>query len=231
MYFFKGRKKDFSCSDRKFAKNIGLPFFTPEEYFLGEEECTDYDWDAFNPFSITYDSSQPILSPPGATLTRPEQELLVLVGYPASGKTMLYTDHLGPAGYHHINRDTLGTWQKCVSECQRVLRGGGSVAIDNTSPDPASRNRYIKIAQELSLPVRCLWITTSYLQSYHNNQFRKLAYPDKRHKAINYLAFNSFKSKFKPPRLEEGFTEIIEVTISMYFTDQRLKDLYQKFYE
>ena len=118
-----------------------------------------------------------------------------------------------------------------MSECRKILKEGGSVVIDNTSPDPTSRNRYIKVAQELSLPVRCLWVTTSYLQSYHNNQFRKLAYPDKKHNAINDLAFNSFKSKFKPPRLEEGFTEIIEVTISIHFTDERLKDLYQKFYE
>lgn len=208
-----------------------MPFFTPEEYFLGEDECTNYDWDAFDPFSISYDTNQVVLSPPSATLVRTEQELLILVGYPASGKTTLYNDHLASVGYHHINRDSLGTWQKCVSECQRLLRVGVSVAVDNTSPDHASRGRYIKLAQELSLPVRCLWVNTSYLQSYHNNQFRKMAYPDKRHKTINYLAFNSYKSKFKPPSVEEGFTEVVEVSISPYFTDQRLKDLYQQFYE
>ena len=28
-----GRKKDFSDSDLKFAENIGITFYTPEEYF------------------------------------------------------------------------------------------------------------------------------------------------------------------------------------------------------
>lgn len=32
------RKKDFSDTDRKFAINIGIKFYTPEMYFLGENE-------------------------------------------------------------------------------------------------------------------------------------------------------------------------------------------------
>lgn len=32
-----GKSKDFSCSDRNFAANVGITFHTPEEFFLHEE--------------------------------------------------------------------------------------------------------------------------------------------------------------------------------------------------
>uniref|UniRef100_A0A1I8IHM9 FHA_2 domain-containing protein n=1 Tax=Macrostomum lignano TaxID=282301 RepID=A0A1I8IHM9_9PLAT len=44
-------KKDFSCSDRMFAANIGLPFSTPEEFFLDEPK-SEFDWGAPSPQSL-----------------------------------------------------------------------------------------------------------------------------------------------------------------------------------
>uniref|UniRef100_A0A8C6UA51 Polynucleotide kinase 3'-phosphatase n=1 Tax=Neogobius melanostomus TaxID=47308 RepID=A0A8C6UA51_9GOBI len=112
------KKKDFSCSDRLFALNIGLQFHTPEEYFLG--------W--------------------------------------KTGKSTFFHTHIIPKGYVYVNRvshssyfiqtystysvenrtifqDMVGSWQKCVAACERALKEGHSVAVDNTNPDPESRKR------------------------------------------------------------------------------------------
>lgn len=32
-----GKPKDFSCSDRNFAANVGITFHTPEEFFLHQK--------------------------------------------------------------------------------------------------------------------------------------------------------------------------------------------------
>ena len=45
-----GKHKDFSDSDLKFALNIGIPFKTPENLFLGETDKIEVK--GFNPATV-----------------------------------------------------------------------------------------------------------------------------------------------------------------------------------
>lgn len=95
-----------------------------------------------------------------------------MVGSPASGKTYIALNHL--KDYWHINRDKLGSWQKCVSELGKALSAGKYVVIDNTNPDVISRKRYIDVARARSIPVRCFVMTTTIQHAKHNNRVKKL---------------------------------------------------------
>ena len=84
-----GKKKDFSCSDRLFADNLGLPFFTPEEYFLGQKPTSKFT----RPFKPSRDIvDTPLLEPDTAQLVPSSQTLSLMVGIQGSGKTQVRTN-------------------------------------------------------------------------------------------------------------------------------------------
>ena len=204
---------------------------TPEEYFLGYPRCTRFSWGEFDPRSLDYSHSSPTLEPADAEIGSKEQEVVIFVGCPASGKSSFFKSHMKSAGYIHINRDTLGSWQKCVTECNKALLAGRSVAIDNTNPDRESRQRYIECAQKCKVPVRCFQFMTSIAHAKHNNRFRELTLGDSSYQRINDPVFNIYKSKFAEPLASEGLTEIVKISFQPKFSDERLLALYKQFLE
>ncbi|KAK3610289.1 hypothetical protein CHS0354_029752 [Potamilus streckersoni] len=218
------KKKDFSSSDRLFALNIGLQFFTPEEYFFGQKTAP-FDTPEFDP--RTCKSTDPLLSPSNAKLASKSQEVIVLVGCPASGKSFFAKTHLVPKGYVHVSRDTLGSWQKCVKLCMEALQAGKSVVVDNTNPDPESRGRYIECAKKAKVQCRCFVSTVSHMQSRHNERFREIV--DKSHQPINEMIMNSYKKQYQPPELKEGFSEIVKVNFVPNFSNPAHQTFYNQF--
>lgn len=218
------RKKDFSCSDRLFALNIGMKFYTPEEYFLNQKPAP-FILPEFDPRKLK--TIDPLCDPPDAQIVSDKQEVVLFAGYPASGKSFFGQTYLEPKGYVHINRDTLGTWQKCVSLTTKALKEGNSVMIDNTNPDIESRARYIDVAKKAGVPCRCFVFTATHQQALHNERFREMT--DKTHKPINVIVMNGFKSKFKEPTLKEGFKEIVKINFVPKFDSKKHELLYKQY--
>ncbi|KAM4627980.1 bifunctional polynucleotide phosphatase/kinase isoform 2-T2 [Polymixia lowei] len=222
------KKKDFSCSDRLFALNLGLQFHTPEEYFLGWKSAP-YSLPEFDPRKL--DSSARLYDPPTASLTSNKTEVVVAVGFPGSGKSTFFHTHVIPKGYAYVNRDTLGSWQSCVSACERALKEGRSVAVDNTNPDPESRKRYVDVAKAAGVSCRCFHFSASLQQAKHNNRFREMAPSDTKHVKVNDMIFHSYKKHFVAPDLSEGFTEIVQIHFVPVFKNSQSEILFRQFSE
>lgn len=219
-----GKKKDHSCGDRLFAMNLGLKFYTPEEYFLGQRPVA-YKEPSFNPRA--FEVSGPLLHPSNADLTSVKQEVIMLVGYPGSGKSHFSKQHSAKSKYVVVNRDLLGSWQKCTAEMEKALDVGKSVIIDNTNPDCESRSRFLKIAAARRIPCRCFMMNSSLSHAQHNNKFRELT--DEKHAPISRMIFNIYKSKYKEPVLDEGFTEMVRVNFRYDFTSPDTEALYKMY--
>ena len=227
-----GRKKDFSDSDLKFAHNNSLTFYTPEEVFLGQDPPYVSFGSKFNPSEYrNYINSNKIdlLSPRETKISCETQELILLVGCQASGKSSFYREHLATKGYKHVSQDILKSKDKCLSSTEHLLTTGKSVVVDNTNPDVAARSCYIQLATKHNIPVRVFWLITSVDHCKHNNLFRQITDKSKSHQKIDDRVLNIYQSRFQEPKLEEGVKEIVKVRIIPTFTDKYHENLYFQF--
>ncbi|CAH8863403.1 unnamed protein product [Trichobilharzia szidati] len=220
------RKKDHSCCDRLFALNIGIRFVTPEVLWFDQPDTEKFEMPKFNPTELLWSTDiqakgkLPLIEKPN------QPELILMVGYPASGKSHFCSQVLAPLGYEIISRDALGTWQKCVQATEQAIAKKLSVVVDNTNMDVESRSRYIRIAKIWEIPVRCFLMETSFEHAQHNERFRTLTNPS--HKPISSMVFNMMKSKYEEPTVQEGFREILTIP---FILDENMQhaELYCKY--
>jgi bifunctional polynucleotide phosphatase/kinase len=201
--------KDFSCSDRNFAHNVGITYTTPEEFFLGEqprEFSRDFDL-AAHPYLEGGGDDDIIFE------KKNKQDIALFSGPPGAGKSTFYWKHLKPLGYERVNQDTLKTRAKCFAAAADLLSGGDSVAIDNTNPDTDGRAEWIDFAKKHKVPIRCVWFKTSVELAEHNDAVRamnKRMNPEAR-TVLPKTAFNGYFARFKEPRVTDGFQDVVEV--------------------
>ena len=159
------RKKDFSSSDRLFALNIKLNFYTPEEHFFhGQSE--PYELPLFRPHLLK--DTIPLLDPSSEPIKSLIQEIVVLVGFPGSGKSSFSKKYFSSHPYIIVSQDISGPWQTCLQLADKAIKQGKSICVDNTNPDPESRHRWIYLAKSYNIQIRCFLLDVSFEHALHN---------------------------------------------------------------
>lgn len=178
-----GRPNDWSNTDKLFAESIGFPIKTPEEIFPFDVHKIDN--------KDTDNISQ-------------EQELVVLVGYPGSGKSHFSNCYFGKNDkYIILHGDELKTSTKMIKAAKPFIKNGKCIVFDATNPSKEKRKEYIDLAKEFKLLIRCIHVATSFEESlYRNNQRPK-------EKIVPKIVYHIYRKKFDLPTEEEGFNSVI----------------------
>lgn len=208
-------KKDFSCSDRKFAHNIGIDFKTPEEFFLNQKNERKWEWNCFNPFEFMTKFNEDIKTntnsnktnklPKQELLPNPNKEIIILVGAPATSKSTLCK--LLPT-YIRVNQDTLGTKAKCIKLATSTMAKGQNLIIDNTNSDSATRKLYVDIARKHNYHIKIADIKVDKEMAEHLDEMRVEITNSK---PIPTIVYSIFYKNYRnnPPTLAEC-DELIE---------------------
>lgn len=162
-----GRKGDHSCCDRQFAANIGVRFATPDLFFLRAAPI-EWSWKTPSPRSLIMQEAKRDYEMPTPTFSH--QEMVILIGAPASGKSTLALSVFKT--YVRVNNDDLKTKAKCLKVCREALAYRQNVVIDNTNATPEQREPYETLAKQYNIPIRYIHIDVPKDLVMHLNRYR-----------------------------------------------------------
>lgn len=210
--------KDFSDSDKKFAHNAGIRFIHRDEFIY---DVTVIDESIQYPivFNKLNETLQYVFIPQ-------QQEVIICVGYPGSGKSHFVKNSIVTAGYSYINQDTGGTLKKCLTQMESELKKKKSVVVDNTNTNIKQRKVFTDLAKKYGVKYRCLLFNTPIGLCMHNAYFRSCIDGEK---MIPKIVYNVMQKNYVEPSIDEGFFAIDKVEFHLNMSEDRER-LYKLFY-
>jgi bifunctional polynucleotide phosphatase/kinase len=174
-----GRKTDFSDSDKIFAENIGIPWFPPENIFNKEIKEINISLDIF---SLSNDN-----------------EIIIIMGYPGSGKSTIAKKICENEKYIHIEGDVYKTSSNMIKKSLDYILQKKSIVFDATNSSIKKRKEYIDLAKKYNYKIKCIHISTSLDISYKQNLNRDDT------KKVPKIAFSVYSKYYEEPNESEGF--------------------------
>ncbi len=198
-----GRPGDRTDSDIKFAKNLNVPFYTPEEFFLNNNSLKNYK---LTGYLLNNNSKNTKIN------LKPESNSMVIIsGYPGSGKShlankIINTPNLNPnqEPFNLYSRDLLqGKFYKKLVESMELNK---PVVVEGLYPSNQSRQELKTLAEKYHYNTTYIYVKTTYELSYHLNLYRNLFEEKPKVPEIVYM---KYRKSFEYPN-EEDWNEIIE---------------------
>jgi len=172
---------------------------TPEMCFLNKSKCNDC--------KINYPNLSDISNHSNYKFLPEKQELIIMFGFPGSGKSTISKKYIEYYEYIIINQDILKTKKKCIDETEKYMKLNKNILIDALNYAKEMRKIYINIAKKYNYNVRCIVLNTNYEISKHNMLYRYYK-SNGIESRIPDLVYNKIKKNMELPDINEGIKNI-----------------------
>lgn len=176
-----GRKTDFANTDKLFAENIGVSCYSPEDVFHSKIESKTIPM-------------LPLCETP---------EIIIMMGYPGSGKSTIAKHICETDKYVHIEGDVYKTSAKMIKVSKEFITQGKSIVFDATNSSYKKRKEYIDLGKKHGYRILCIHVSTSLEMSYKQNKQRDAE------KQVPKIAYSVYKKHYEEPDSKEGFELVV----------------------
>lgn len=197
----KNHEADLHGFDRKFALNIGIDFYTPEEFFFDKKK---------EKYQITSFSIPAVTQKPEKFKKR-KKEMIIMCGLPNSGKSTYCKKYIFPKGYVYIDDNILRIVG--VRDLRNMMDNKQKIIIDCNILTVGGRKKYINVAKEKNYFIRFIYMNTDIELCKHLNNVRHLV-SDGAIPKIPLSVYTNFSKKFIKPTLQEGFDSVEEINFN-----------------
>jgi bifunctional polynucleotide phosphatase/kinase len=127
-------------------------------------------------------------------------EIVIMIGFPGSGKSSYIRENFDTAYYHIVDGDRYKTPKTMLKQASLFV-DQRSIVFDSTGYSAVKRAAFIQFARDHRLPVRAVWISTSLKDSQAQNDLRGAAGGNH----VPEEAYQFYATAFEEPNEEEGF--------------------------
>ena len=202
-------KKDHSDSDRKFAENIGITFYTPEVFFLNEKERK---WEYQG-----YKLDKKIKKVDYPKLQKNNKTIVLISGLPGSGKSYLAQKLEKKYDYSFLSKDKYKG--KFNSKLKKCFENDKNIIVEGLLYSNAQRKLFLNHAKEYDYNKILIQVKTDMDLSYHLNYYRHLK---KNIKLVPKIVYNNYNKNYEKPNKKDydkvyDFHPKIKEKINKYF--------------